>query len=196
MNYPIADYTFLGLKSDDPVTTLAYLIALVDSDQNAIVDPAKAKLVLRWLFDIEEQVESASELLIRQEENRYFPKGYHPQSPVMLAPEWSPIAAMLEHGWEPFVLVREMKRRACASGIWRIKAIETNKPGQEFETPQKLFWHVLGKAAEKAKIRGLLISVIAMPGWSYKSNIGRPCNLTLAEAEKADRVVWQRTPNK
>ncbi len=182
-----------GIETNTPITTLAYLVALVDSSQNAVANLDKAKFVLRWLFDVEEQVENAPELLSRQH-NQYFPKAFYPQSPVMLTLKWSPISAMLERGWEPIVLDREDKGRACAFGIWKVETVESYKPFEACQTPEELFWHVFGKVAEKAKSRGLLICIIAKPGWSYEDNFGMPCNLTLAEAQEADRVIWQRTP--
>ncbi len=190
----IDDYTFFGLLNNDVQNTksLAYLIALVDSK---VVDFKKAKFALVYLFDIEEQIESASELLSRQKGSN-FPAGYYPQTPVMVALEWSPISAMLEQNWQPVFLVRETRQRASALGIWEAKAVDSCKSFDECETPKELFWHVLAKVAQKALERNLLISVIAKPGWSYENNIEKLNNLTLAEAEKADRVIWQRTPKR
>jgi hypothetical protein len=198
MNEKIADYTFLGLlnkgiKIETPITSLAYLIALVDSSENEILNMKTAKFVLRYLFDVEEQVKDPLELLSVMERN--FPKSYFPQTPVMVTHKWSPISALLEKGWALETLVREDKQLACASGIWQPGDLSGTKPLHQCDTTELLFWHILEKVVMKAKVRSLLISIIAMPGWSYKSNFGRPHNLTLAEAEQADRVIWQRTPN-
>ena len=201
MKFPIADYTFLGLlnngiQDDAEGGSLAYLIALVDSEKNEVINLDKAKYVLRWLNDAEEQVESSSDL-ISLLHGKYFPKGFYPQTPTMMTISWSPISAMLERGWEPVALTRTpgLKRRACASGIWTATALESAKVSyEECETPEQLFWHLMGKVVEKARTRGQLISVITKPGWCYQSNIGLPSNLTLAEAQEADRVIWQRTP--
>ena len=200
MNYRVEDYTFWGLFShgvqkETLINTLAYVIALVDGAENGIADPKTAIFVLRYLFEAEEQAQSASELASLHS-GKYFPKAYYPQTPVMLTLGWSPISAMLECGWKPLALARQDKNMACASSIWESKRVENALPYEQCAAPEELFWHVLDKAAQKAKSRGLLLSIAASPGWSYKSNIGRPGNLTLAEAQKADRVIWQRTAEK
>jgi hypothetical protein len=68
------------------------------------------------------------------------------------------------------------------------------KSREECVTPEELFWHVLKKVADKAKDKGLMLSVVAKPGWSYHAPVAVLRNLTQAEVEKADRVIWQRTP--
>jgi len=197
MHYKATDYTFWGLfnngeQVDTAISTLAYIIGLVDSPENAIADLKKAKYVLRYQFDIEEQIHSAEELLSIQEKN--FPKGFYPQTPVMLTIRWSPIAALLERGLNPTMLRRESDGMACASGIWEVQLIKDIVLSTRLETPEELFWHVLDRVIAKAKVRGHLLSIVAQPGWSYRSNVERPQNLTLEEAQKADRVIWQRTP--
>lgn len=206
VNYKIEDYTFWGLLNhgepmETPVTTLAYVVGLVDKPQNVIANPENAKKVLAYLFDVEEQIGTAQELLSRQESFflRIETKEYYPQTPVMLTLRWSPISAILEHGWKPLTLARHgagtSGRRACASGIWEGRPVENTKPYDESGTPEQLFWHVLQKVVEQAEKRGLLISVIAKPGWSYESEVVRRLdNLTIDEAREADRVIWQRTP--
>ena len=199
MNSNSENYSFCELLGDircSNVNTLAYLVALVDSKENVIADLNIAKFILSWLHDVEEQSESASDLLSRQDpgQNKYFPIGYYPQTPVMMTFKWSPISSMIQQGWNPLVINREIKKRACVTGIFEAKQISSIKSHSECQNPEELFWHVLAKTAHKAIGRNLLISVIAKPGWSYEDNIGRPNNFTLAEAEKADRVIWQRTP--
>jgi hypothetical protein len=197
MKYDVRDYTFSGLSNSRgpvpiPLKTLAYLVALADSAKNTILELETANFVLRYLFDAEEQTDSASELLAIQE--TYFPKYYYPQTPVMLTPGWSPISALLELGWDPVALNRENTMRACASGMWRPQQIPNAKDLQQCETPEELFWYVMSKVGEKASAKGLMISIVAKPGWSYSTNFGRPGNLCLAEAGRADRVIWQRNP--
>jgi len=194
-----ADYTFWGLMNngvevDTPVDTLVYLVGLVDTADNEVSKLEKANFMLSFLYDVEEQVESVSHLLERQQE--IFPKGYYPQTPVMMTLKWSPIAALLERGLEPVVLSRETDWMDCASGIWEIKAVESAKPREACETAEELFWHVLKKVADKAKGKGLLLSIVAQPGWDYHDEVSVLRNLTQAEAEEADRVIWQRTPRR
>jgi hypothetical protein len=197
MKYEAKDYTFLGLSSngvelESPLKSLAYLVGLVDTAKNEVTDSKKAYFVLGCLFDIEEQVGSYSELISLQEND--FPAGFWPQTPVMVTTQWSPISALLEKDWEPLVLSRQSQRWACASGVWRPKQVEAAKPYTECKTPEELFWSILKEVVEKAQAREQLISVIACPGWSYANNLRSPQNLNLVEAEKADRVIWQRTP--
>jgi hypothetical protein len=197
MNDKASDYTFWGLFNfgtpfNTPISTLAYLIGLVETPTNGVADLDKAKFVLRYLFDVEEQVRSATELLSVQEES--FPKGFYPQTPVMLTVQWSPIAELLDSGCTPLILSREARRMACAVGIWEPQAIEGFKQHESLETPQALFRHTLNRVLAKAKDRNQLIIIIAMPGWSYDDNIDRPYNLPFEEVQKADRVIWQRTP--
>ena len=197
MKYNSPDYSFWGLSSkgiqrETPITSLVYLIALVDTAESEIVDLKKAYFTLAWLFDVEEQVETAAELLSVQAED--LPLEFHPQTPVMVTSRWSPISALLERDWEPIVLSREDKPWACASGIWRPKTVENCKPYSECGTSEELFWSILKEVAQKAQAKDRLISLVAKPGWSYESNVDRPHNIDLAEAKKADRVIWQRTP--
>jgi hypothetical protein len=195
MNQEARDYSFWGLLSngeriDTPITTLAYVVAIVDSPQNPAADLEKAQFILSYLFEVEEQVSSAAELLVRQE--RSFPKGFHPQTPVMLTLRWSPIAALLDYGWHPLALTRESGRMACASGVWSPTTIEAHKSHENCETPEELFWHVISKASSKAKAQGGFLGIIASPGWDFDDDVLQ--NLSLAEARKAGRVIWQRTP--
>jgi hypothetical protein len=169
-----------------------YLLALVESPKSEILRLDKAHFVLAYLYEVEEQVATAAEL--RAIPMRHFPKPYYPQTPVMVTREWSPISAMLEGGLNPLNLVREPRRRAIASGIWEPTTIENVRPYAECETAEQLYWSVLDKVSRRAKVRGLLVSLISAIGWDYESSIGMPKNLTLAEAEQADRVIWQRTP--
>jgi hypothetical protein len=197
MSHDPNQYSFSALygtpRPNEPrYTSLVYLLALVDSPKSEILRLDKAHFVLSYLYEVEEQIATAVELLSVQ--GRHFPKPYYPQTPVMVTKEWSPISAMLEGGLNPLGLVRQPRRWACASGIWEPMNIENVRSYQECESPEQLFWSVLDKVANKARARGLLISLISSIGWDYESNIGMPRNLSLAEAEQADRVVWQRTP--
>ena len=172
MKYKATDYTFWGLFNDGepfdtPITTLAYLIGLIETPTNGAADLKTAKYILRYLFDIEEQVRSASELISVQEE--YFPKEFYPQTPVMLTNQWSPISELINRSYAPSTLKREAKRMACAVGIWEPQAIKNLELSKTSETPEALFWHTLSQVLEKAKDRSQLIIIIAMPGWRYES---------------------------
>lgn len=190
------DYTFWGLFTngqemlENPMNTLAYNVGLADGPTNPVTDLKKAKFVLRYCYDVEEQVQSSRELLMIQKNN--LPQGYWVQSPVMLTLRWSPISTILQHGWEPIVLNRESHGMACASGIWEPRIVRSAPALDECETPEELFWYVLDKVVEKAMSRSLLVSLVASPGWSYE--FGALQNLTLEEALAADRVIWQRRP--
>lgn len=198
MKHEVENYTFWGLfnngvEVDTPITTLAYLVALVEDPQSEILSLDKAKFVLRYLFDAEEQVKSADDLLALQC-SKDFPVGYSPQTPVMLTLRWSPISAMLGRGLSPVALARESKGMSCASGIWDSRAFSGLGPAEAHDTSELLFWSVLAQVKEKADKTGRWVSIVAKPGWSYRSNLERPANLTMAQAMEAGRVVWQRTP--
>jgi hypothetical protein len=201
MSYRLEDYTFWGLMSngvqiETPVSSLAYAVALVDSPENAIINLKTASFVLNYVYNAEEQCGSASDLLLTLK-GPEFPKAYELQTPVMLTCRWSPISAMLERRWEPIFLCREARRTmACASGIWEPKPVENAELLENCRTSEELFWHVLAKIVEKTVWRGGLLSIIVKPGWSYDhaKTLGRLQNLTLEEAQTADRVIWQRTP--
>lgn len=197
INYDSAKYSFSALygpaRPNEPrLTTLVYLLSLVDTPENEIIKLDKAKFVLAYLYELEEQVATATEL--RAVQGKHFPKSFYPQTPVMVTLEWSPICAMLQGGWLPIHLLRENRRWACASGIWQPRPVQNVKPYEECETPEELFWSILNKVVQKANARDLLISLISCIGWDYDSNIGMPRNLSSVEAEHADRVIWQRTP--
>jgi hypothetical protein len=196
--YNTADFTFWGLFShgaqvDTLIKTLGYVVALVDSPENEALNLEKARFILSYLFAVEEQVTSPADLLSVQE--RSFPAAYLPQTPVMLTLRWSPISAMLERGWQPIKLSRETTGMACASGVWAVRGVEDARSFGDCRTPEELFWHILQKVVEKARMRNLLISIIARPGWSYETDVGMLRNLSSAAAGEADRVIWQRAPN-
>jgi hypothetical protein len=198
MNYKVADYTFLGLVNHSAplefgLESLAYLVALVDSAQNEICDLDKTESVLAWLYEVEEQAKSAADL-VSQQNSIFFPKGYFPQTPVMATLKWSPISEMLERGWDPLFLKRAATPMACASGIWKPEEVRNAPSLENCKTHRELFWHIMMKVVQKVSSRGLLLSVVAQPGWTYHKNLEAPCNFSLEEAKKADRVVWQRTP--
>jgi hypothetical protein len=198
MSYDASEYTFSellmsGMPLDSPLTSLAYLVALAESPQNEILNLSRAGYVLTRLFGLEHHVRNATELISIWSEER-LPKGLYPQTPVMVTHEWSPIAEMLERGWDPIVLQRQRKLSSCAAGIWEPKIIGQPDRGEWCDTQEGLFWHVMSKVAEKGKSRGQFICVVAKPGWSYEHCVGTPTNISLEEAQKADRVIWQRTP--
>jgi hypothetical protein len=201
MSYRSEDYTFGGLLNNNMPTkdtfasvinTLAYIVGLSNSETSGALDLKMASKIIGDTYDFEEQARSAEELIEYQRGAR-FPAGYFPQTPVMLAHRWSPISTMLDCGMEPIALNRAKRvGLLCASGIWNINKPLVGKDLKHFRNDEDLFWHILGKVIEKAKADQYLISIIAKPGWSYEH--GQLQNLTLAEARKANRVVWQRTP--
>ena len=201
MDYKTEDYTFYGLRNnlsedslmDRLLDTLAYVVGLKEIEPDEIANLKTANFVLGYLYDVEAQVLSGLELLDRQKIDQ-FPGGYLPQTPVMLAQEWSPISALLEHGFKPIILRREQTRWACASGVWDIASVIPYKELEQCHCDEDLFWHVLGKVIEKKNTNRFLVSIIAKPGWSYKH--GDLKNINLDEAIRADRVIWQRKPKR
>jgi hypothetical protein len=199
MNYSAEDYTFAGLLNasnlNNPITSLAYLIGLVDSTQNEIVDLQMATFVIRVLFSLEEQIDDPARLLKLQMDR--FPKHYYPQTPVMLTNKWSPIADLLQKNAKPLALCREMRGMNCASGIWEASIGELVQSSAQRGTQEQLFWHVLKKISTKAHKSGSLISIVAKPGWHYEHARDTPLNnLTPSQVAEAGRVIWQRTPRK
>lgn len=201
-DYDPADYSFWGLWNNnrppspvDIITSMAYLICLVPEGADESEDLGWVNSALGCLFDIEEQTDSAKELLERQSE--FFPANVHPQTPVMVtAKRWSPIETLLRHNWTPKFLVRESKTKimACASGTWEFGVVPKSLPLAECRTSEQLFWHVISQVEKKGRERNQLLSVILKPGWSYEDNLESPFNLSQEEAARADRVLWQRTP--
>ncbi len=193
--YNLSDFTFSGLCDHGKLQllgkSLAYLVGLVGSVDHEITDFKVAKGALRWLYDSEEQVRNAAELL---ELGQYLPKAYYPQTPVMVTLAWSPIAAMLERGFEPLILKREESRKSFAIGIWSPAEMGGTKAIQECRTPEELFWSVLAQAFRRAKERRMLLSIMAEPGWAFEMSIGSLPRWTEEEIAKADRILWARTP--
>src|SRR5881409_3799841 len=127
----IQKYTFEGLCTDpSSETSLAYLVALVDSPEHPVSDPHFATYqVLYSMYDVEEQetVRTPDDLLRAQKS--FLPKGYFPQTPVMVTQQWSPISAMLEFGFLPVVLNRQFNSAvAVATGIWKPSTVSESKP--------------------------------------------------------------------
>jgi hypothetical protein len=176
--------------------TLAYLVGLVDRENHGITQLIAAERILEWLFDLEEQVKSASELVLNQERCflRYFPIGYYPQTPVMLTRKWSPISALLERGLEPLVLRKGDKPRGVATGVWSPVAILDAKEVSNCNTVEELFWGIVSLAFDRAKERQMLVNVVAQPGWNYETKIGSLPKWADKEVAKADRILWKRTP--
>src|SRR5438067_637484 len=139
-----ADYSFLGLSNRGqplgPVTSLAYLVGLVESVGNPILQIDTAKFTLAYLYDAEEQTEDASDLLDIQA--RTLPNGYYPQTPVMLTKAWSPIGEILEQGIAPLALSRSSSHRAVATGVWAPTVLGTWVSIGDCVTQAALFWGV------------------------------------------------------
>ena len=198
--YNAAEYTFAGLDSlGEPTggpTFLGYLMGLVDKPDHGIADPPTARIILPWLYDVEEQASDAAYLGASESQffSRYFEGGYLPQTPCMVTKAWSPLGALLERGIEPVVLRRQEKIRAAATGIWEGVSIGDAKGIREAVTVEELFWALFDTVSKRAKERGMWVSVIAKPGWCYDSAIGSLPKWPSWEVEKAGRVIWQRTP--
>jgi hypothetical protein len=142
----------------------------------------------------QEAVRTPADLLRAQK--LFLLKGYFPQTPVMKTRAWSPAGALLEAGFEPIVLERYFSgANAVATGIWCPMTISDPKSIQYSSTDEDLFWAIMAKVSERAKKRKQHISVVATPGWAYESAIGSLQDWDEAEIEKADRVVWKRTPD-
>jgi hypothetical protein len=193
---PAGNYRFESLAGRRPCPSLAYLVGLVDSVDHRMSDPEVASRILVWLYEVEEQSPDASYLLSRQNEffARYFSGGYFPQTPCMLTKKWSPIYAMLERGMTPFVLNRSGRVSLTATGIWDVSSLDATEAAQSGENFEWLFWTTLNEVLNRAKRRAMRVSVIASPGWDYKSAVDSLPRWTQEDIDKADRVLWRRTP--
>ena len=194
--YNPAEYTFLGLdnhgKPSGGPTTLAYLVSLVDSPAHEVVNPRSASGILTLLFDTEEQLRTPSELASWQQKR--LPQHFHPVTPCMLTKAWSPIGAMLQQGFEPLILSRQPKSRALATGIWNPVPFRSEQEFADCETPEQLFWSILGQAFQKADERSMLINIIAKPGWWYDMKIGVLPKWSKEDLMIANKILWARMP--
>jgi hypothetical protein len=195
-----ADFTFSSLsgQGSQGSRSLSYLVGLVDSASHKISDVLPAKRILSYFYEAEEQCSNAYEL--EKSESfftRFFPGGYHPQTPCMLANAWSPIGGMLERGFAPEVLNREPTRvLATATGIWRPPIIDRGSGIESAITVEELFWAIMAEVSARARDRRMWINIIARPGWSYDAAIGSLPDWPPEEVAKAGRVLWKRTPEK
>lgn len=201
MNYPTEDYTFDGLSCPlgsvvtDPerCPSLCYMVSLINSPTHAISDTIVAKRIISWLYEFEEQAVNAEHLKVGEGFfKRYFEGGFYPQTPCMITKQWSPISALLESGFYPRVLNREIKARAVATGIWDPPMLlEATKPPQPVGD---FFWSIMEKVSRLAVERKMWISVIAEPGWDYTAAISSLPDWPIEEVEKSGRILWKRTP--
>lgn len=196
MKEPVkSEYSFLGLSNHgkplELLTTLSYLVALVDSKDHEIIKPDVAVKILPWVFDAEEQLESGEALLSWQ--NECLPPGYYPQTPCMLVEKWSPISAVIDQGLSPLALDRERSSRAVATGIWEPNFVSHTKSVEKCRTDEELFWSIFALACQRAKDRKLLLSIIAKPGWDYETDRRALEKWGKHEIAKADRILWKRT---
>jgi hypothetical protein len=191
----IREYTFEGLCTDPSwETTLAYVVALVDSLANPVANPEIASYrTLYFLEEAELNISGAEELIEAQKE--MLPLGYFPQTPVMHTKKWSPIAAMLERGYAPIALRRQKQGAVyCATGMWEPTISETSLPMRECRSAVELFWAIMREASDRATKRGCFVNIIAQPGWSYDQAIGALAYWSESQISKADRILWKRTP--
>jgi hypothetical protein len=191
---PISNYNFESLAGPRQCPSLAYLLGLTNTADHKISDPEVASRILTWLFDIEEQSPDAAYLLSRQNSffSRYFPGGYHPQSPCMLTTRWSPIHAMLERGIKPTVLNKRGRASLTATGIWEPCSLDSVTEVGSGDSFVRLFWSTLVELFNRARQRGMWVSVIASPGWDYESMINSLPRWNAKEIAKADRILWRR----
>jgi hypothetical protein len=195
------DYTYLGLENQgtplDPdwqARSLVYLIGLVATGEHKIKQPDVAYRILSWLFELEEQVETGTALLQRQNaffQRHFSAETYAPQTPCMLTLAWCPIGALLERGHQPLILGKQQRLLAAASGVWPPGDNEEAGEISGARTDEDLFWAIFKAVSERAKARKLLVSLIAKPGWAlHMAESLSPLNEQ--EVAKADRVLWFR----
>src|SRR3954451_9328915 len=167
--HKVEDYDFLGLcangKPLGTVTSLGYLVGLMDSTSNLMASPEKAGRMIGWICDIEEQVKDGADLVNSVAERL---PGYLPQTPVMLTKSWSPIGEMLEHNLQPLLLSRRSRIRSTATGVSQPMGVPFVTTVENAVTQEALFWAILSEVSKRATQRQLLVSVIACPGWMYK----------------------------
>jgi hypothetical protein len=202
-DFATKNFTFEGLRcplgSDkDPGShskSLGYIVGVTDSPSHPISAPLTAKRILCWLAEIEGQASNTEHLRAGEEFfKRYFDGGYQPRTPCMVVTRWSPIAAMLESGFEPLVLNRENTILAVATGIWEpcVKLEPTEIHAAN--TDRELFWAIIGTVSRRAAEQESWISIIAKPGWNYDSAIGSLPDWPPEDVARSGRVLWKRTP--
>jgi len=95
----------------------------------------------------------------------------------------------------PLVLNRSGRVSLTGTGIWNVPSLDALKgdlSGQNFE---QLFWTTLNEAFGRANQQSMCVSVVASPGWDYESGIGSLPQWTQEDIDKADRILWRRTPD-
>ena len=177
--YNPAEYSFHGLCRDGKsrpqaksLNSLIYVIGLVDSINNKAASLRWVNANLPPIYDVEEQIQDAPDLLSWQRE--ILPSGYFPQTPCMLTLAWSPSQPCWSRVLNPlcYDAIRMGRLVPQASGSPSLlKVPATLMMPRIFE---QLFWAILSEAFHRAKERKMLISIIAKPGWSYQTAPG-PC---------------------
>ncbi|HSH95907.1 MAG TPA: hypothetical protein VK968_17305 [Roseimicrobium sp.] len=199
--YNPADFTFVALDSPRAPSgisdSLGYIVGIVDPADQTIADPVVARQILAYLYSIEGRIQSDSGYLLRLQKSycaQFFSGRYFPMTPCMITKGWSPVATLLEKGFEPELLNREIRIQACASGIWKPASLGSLDGLGNGDDVESLFWGVLEKISKAAEDMHFHVSVIARPGWVYEREIGSLPTWSKAEVEKSGRVVWKRTP--
>ncbi|NJM54881.1 MAG: hypothetical protein HC841_02180 [Verrucomicrobiae bacterium] len=198
------NYTFKGLLdrvqppySDCPDRgcALLYLVSLADSAIHPITDYQKARNMVPWLYDIEEQSETPEELLQTCADgfNTFFNEPLEPKTPCILTNQWSPISALLERGYEPVSLTRREKYYSAATGIWEPIQVDKAKSIADATTDEELFWAIMSEVSSIASEQRKLISLVASPGWSYEDAIGKLVEWSAEEVKRSGRLLWKRT---
>ena len=125
------------------------------------------------------------------------PPNYFPQTPVMFVQRWSPILAMLKHGFEPETLkwLGEAPHRV-ATGIWKPGVVVGEKKISESSSDEELFWAIMAEAFKRAKERGYFVNIIAEVGWSYETMIDSLPHWSEEEVAESGRILWKRTWHK
>lgn len=186
------DFTFEGLGGGGQyVTSLAYLVTLIPPTASVFCDEANDR-ILAAQYDFEEQAKNPSDLL--EGEKLHLPPGVMPQTPVMITKGWSPLASVLKRGIEPKFMRRHEKAGRLAVGIWLPRILGQTKEIKKSQTDEDLFWAIFDKVCGKAIRDNLVVCILAQTGWSYEYAVGSLQNWTAKEIEKADRVLWKRTP--
>jgi hypothetical protein len=187
--YNPEQFTFNSMRGKDMAcNSLAYWLALVDSADNAILNKENEYL-LAYQYDDEEQVCDPMNL-----HDGYLPKGFLPQTPVMLAKNWSPFGALLEKKLEPVLLENSRPPFGCWVGFWHPEKIKTAKPLSSCKTDEELFWSLFNLASDLAKQSQKLVCLVSKVGWSYERAIASLPKWSKKQITETGRLIWQRTP--
>jgi hypothetical protein len=187
--YNPEQFTFNSLRGKGTAyNSSAYWLALVDSFENSILSEQQEYL-LAYQYDAEEQVCNPIDL-----NESYLPKGFLPQTPVMLAKNWSPLGALLEKRLEPILLENCRPPFGCWVGFWHPEKIKTAKPLSSCKTDKELFWALFNLASARASQSQKSVCLVSQVGWSYEKAIASLPKWSKKQIAETGRLIWQRTP--